>query len=64
MNAAVKSVGRAAGVVENIPVVPLNNRQDNRGRALRVLCATDLSAQSEHAFERAILLSRQTGARF
>lgn len=60
MNAALKNAGRAAGVVETIPGVPLNHR--HKGRALRVLCATDLSAQSEHAFERAILLSRQTGA--
>lgn len=62
MNAAVKRAVRAAGVVETIPHAPLNSRQDNSRRALRVLCATDFSAQSEHAFERAILLSRQTGA--
>lgn len=66
MNAVVKTMARGSGVLESGSVLPdkgqANHRQAGNGRALRVLCATDFSAQSEHAFERAILLTRQTGA--
>lgn len=67
MNAVVKTMLRTPDAIKSGSGAPMdhgqaNHRQAGNARALRVLCATDFSAQSEHAFERAILLSRQTGA--